>query len=103
MLIRSRSFSEVVAAFFGSEGVEERADAPPCCFMGSLGSLPHEVFEFGEDLLDRVQVGAVWGQERSLAPTARIALRMAGFLWLDRLSMMTTSPGERVGTRHCST
>jgi hypothetical protein len=31
-----------------------------------------------------------------------MALRIAGFLWLDRLSMMTTSPGDSVGTRHCS-
>jgi len=38
----------------------------------------------------------------NMAPTARIALRMALPLWLLRLSITTTSPGRNVGTRNCS-
>ena len=34
--------------------------------MGSLGCFAHEVFEFGEDLLDRIKVGAVRRQEQQL-------------------------------------
>ena len=36
-------------------------------------------------------------------PAARTASRTAVDLWLPRLSMATTSPGERTGTRTCST
>ena len=32
--------------------------------MGPLGGFSHQVFELGEDLLDRVEVGAVWRQEQ---------------------------------------
>lgn len=71
--------------------------------MGTLSGFAHQVLELGEDLLDRIEIGAVRRQEQEPGASATIALRMAGRLWLLRLSMMTTSPGESVGTRHCST
>jgi hypothetical protein len=71
--------------------------------MGALGGFAEQVLELGEHLLDRVQVGAVRRQNSILAPTLRMAVRTAGRLWLDRLSMITTSPAESVGTRYCST
>lgn len=37
-------------------------------------------FEFGEDLLDRIQVGAMGGKKRSCAPAASIAARTLGCL-----------------------
>ena len=46
------------------EVVEQVSDAPPRCFMGSLSRLAHEMLELGKDLLDGVQVGAVWWQEQ---------------------------------------
>ena len=46
------------------EGIEQRSDASPGCFLGALGSLAQEVFEFGEDLLDRIEVGGVGRQEQ---------------------------------------
>ena len=42
------------------------------------------------------------GRKNSLAPAVRIRRRTALPLWLPRLSMTTTSPGLRVGTRNCS-
>ena len=43
--------------------MEERADAPPSVFDGPLCGVAHSVFELGEDLLDRVEIGAVGRQE----------------------------------------
>jgi hypothetical protein len=34
------------------------------CFVSSLGGFAHEVFELGEDLFDRIEVGAVGRQEQ---------------------------------------
>lgn len=38
--------------------------------MGSLCGLAHQVLELGEDLFDRIEVGAVWRQEQELGPRA---------------------------------
>jgi hypothetical protein len=43
--------------------LEERADAAPSVFDGPLGGFAHSVFELGEDLLDRIEIGAVGRQE----------------------------------------
>ena len=51
-------------AFLRGEAVEQGADTPPCGFGGSLCGFAHQVFEFGEDLLDGVQIGAIWRQEQ---------------------------------------
>ena len=85
------------------EGVEEGADALPCGVDGSLGGFAQQQLELGEDLFDRIEVGRVGRQDKSLAPAERMALRIAWPLWLPRLSMMTMSPGLSVGTRNCST
>jgi len=42
------------------------ADASPGGFDGSLCGLSQQCFELGEDLLDWVEVGRVWGQEEEL-------------------------------------
>jgi hypothetical protein len=39
------------------EGVEQFADALPCGFDGAFGGLAQEQFEFGEHLLDGIEVG----------------------------------------------
>lgn len=50
---------EVASAVFRLEAVEEVADAPPGGLHGALGGLAKEVLQLREDLLNRVQVGAV--------------------------------------------
>lgn len=46
------------------EGVEKSSDTPPCCLDGSFGGFSQQGFEFGEDLLDRIEVGAIGRQEQ---------------------------------------
>ena len=75
-------------------------DGVPQAMDGALGGFAQMRLELGECLLDRVEVGAVepapaeagGGRNRSVAPTLSMAARTVGALWLDRLSMMTTSP-----------
>ena len=38
--------------------------------MGPLGGFAHEVFELCEDLLDRIEIGAIWRQEQELGSNA---------------------------------
>ncbi len=47
--------------------------------------------------------GEYFGRNRSLAPTERMSRRMILPLWLARWSMMTMSPGRKVGSRTFST
>ena len=49
--------SEVVVAFGGIDGVDQAADVSPGIFDGSLLSGTHPVFDLGESLLDRIEVG----------------------------------------------
>ena len=50
--------------------LEQRSDAPPSRFEGSLGGLSQQCFEFGEHLLDRIEVRAVGRQEEQLGARA---------------------------------
>ena len=59
-------------------------------------------FEFGEGHFNRIEVGAVGGQEQEPATAVSQGLcggrrAAAGLLWVDRLSRMTTVPGSRAG------
>ena len=53
---------EVVGAFGRGEGVDEAADGGPEAIDGPLGGLAQERLEFGEGILDRVEVGTVGRQ-----------------------------------------
>ena len=72
-------FLRYLATPAGKE-IEELADLSPCCLdvAGLCGS--HQVLEFGEDLLDRIQVGTVGRQEHQMRAlgadgvTSRLAL-----------------------------
>ena len=75
---------EVSLAFVGIEVVEEEAGSFPGCLDGSFGGLSHQVLELGEDLLDRVEVGAVGRQEQE--PGAHRADRLT-----DGLSLAANS------------
>ena len=56
-------FSEVVATFLRGERIEDLPDGVADGLDGSLGLLAQEMFELGEELFDRVEVGRVFGQE----------------------------------------
>ena len=60
------SIAEVVGAFLGGEGTEEFADRDAYGFDSSRGGFSQQMFELGEDLFDRVQVGGVFWQEEEL-------------------------------------
>ena len=55
--------TDIVCAFVGREVVEQFADASPGGLDGALIGLAQQAFEFGEHLLDRVQIGRVGRQE----------------------------------------
>ena len=57
---------QISGAFGWRELVEELADASPCGLDGSLIRLSEQGFELGEDLLDRIEVRTVWGQEQEM-------------------------------------
>src|SRR2546430_14421807 len=57
---------QVACAFFGLEELENFADGEANSFDRSGGKFSQEVLELGEDLLDGVQVGRVFGQEEEL-------------------------------------
>jgi len=46
--------------------MEQSADALPCGFDRAFSGFSQEEFEFGEDLFDRVEVGAVGRPEQQL-------------------------------------
>ena len=52
---------EVVGAFLRGEGRQRLADGGADVVVGARLGLAQEVFELGEDLLDRVEVGGVFG------------------------------------------
>jgi hypothetical protein len=58
--------SEEVLALVGREAVEYGADPVPECWDGTLRSGAQMGFEFGEGLLDRIEVGRVWRQIEKL-------------------------------------
>ena len=59
---------EVVGAFLGCEGVEEKADTSPEAVDGALCCLAQEGLELGEGVLDGVEVGTVGRQQEKLCP-----------------------------------
>ncbi len=93
----------VAALACGDDGVEDMSDGVADGILGSDGGLSEPVFELGEELLDRAQVGGVLGQEEEPALAARMAWRTALLLWEPRLSMITMSPMRSVGTSTFST
>jgi hypothetical protein len=56
-----------------AEELENVADGEANSFDRSGSSFSQEVLEFGEYLLDRVEVGEYLGRKKSLAPTERMS------------------------------
>jgi hypothetical protein len=65
---------EVVGAFLDGNAVEECADGFADGVLGASGGFSELVLELGEGLLDRVEVGGVFGEEQQLGagPTKRL-------------------------------
>ncbi|PNQ03961.1 hypothetical protein [Sphingobium sp. SA916] len=87
--------TEEVGAFQGLEDVDELANKAPQAIHGSLGCFSEHGLEAGKGFQDRVEVGAVGRKEVQRCACRLDPWRTAGRVWLDRLSMMTTSPGLR--------
>jgi len=94
---------EIVTALALGNGVEDVGDGVADGVLGPGGGLSEPVFELGEELLDRVEVGRVFRKQEEVRAAPRMAWRTAALLCEPRLSMTTTSPGRRVGTRTRST
>ncbi len=60
---------------------------------GALGALAQVRLELGEGLPDRAEVEAVERKEEQPGARRLDGVARGGRLWLDRLSMMTMSPG----------
>jgi len=65
---------------------------------GALGGFAQVRLQLGEGLLDRVEVRTVGREEQERSADA-FAGGAAGALWLDRLSITTTSPGPTSGAK----
>ena len=63
--------------------------------MGSLCGFTHEVLEFGEDLLNGIEIGAVWREEEELGSLATdcVAARRVGLL--EHFSIMLRRTQQR--------
>lgn len=105
---------EVVCAFVGGVGFEDISDRGEDVLPGAAGAPAEEVLELGEDLLDRVEVGAVGREEEKVrvGRADRRALVHAEIVE-DRggygkrssgpVPRRGTSPERSVGTSACST
>ena len=82
-----------------SEGVDKASDGFPEPLDGSLRRLAQQGLQLCEGHLDRIEIGTVGGRNLSRAPFASRISRTEARLWLERLSMITVSPGRRVGAR----
>ena len=83
--------------------MEECTDAAPGGLGGARVGFAQEGLEFGEDLLDGIEIGQVARQEEQLGAGGPDQLTHGVTLWLPKLSMITMSPAASVGTGNCST
>ena len=81
--------TEKVGAFGQREACDELAERFPECADGSQRVGAEQCFEFGEGLLDRIQVGTVGREPATLCELS--------------LSMITISSGRSVGSSTFST
>jgi hypothetical protein len=90
--------SEEVCAFVGLEGFKGGGDGGFERVEGTGGGFAQVCLELGEAILDRIEVGTVGRQKDQARPGGFDGFTDAGALWAGRLSIMTISPGLRIGT-----
>ncbi len=72
-------------------------------WMVRSAALRRQAFSLEKACSIGLKQGLYGGRKSSLAPAASIASRTAGTLWVERLSIMTMSPGTRPGASICRT
>ena len=66
--------SQIVSTFVGRDDVQDVTEMTPSGFMIAFLGLSHPVFDLGEELFDRIEIGAVSRQEdqvRAARPDGR--------------------------------
>jgi hypothetical protein len=58
--------SKIVSAFGWREGIKDLANRSPSVGDGSRLGLPHEVFELGEELFNRIEIWTIGRQEEEV-------------------------------------
>ena len=101
--------SNVVCAFGLTELVEQRSDAVPGGCDGSFVGFSEQGFQFGDDLLDWVQVRAVRWQEQQMCagcangPSHGQPFVAAQIVEHDDVAGPQSWHQDSVGTRNCTT
>ena len=85
--------AEVGLAFLGYELVEEFAERVSQGGGGASSRRAKKTLSLRERQFDRVQVRAVGRQVHERCADSFNCFANTGLLWLERLSMITTSPG----------
>jgi hypothetical protein len=75
------------------------ADACPGALDGSFGCFSQQMFELGEDLFDRVEIGAIGRQEEQPCACSPDRARTSRLLWLPTRLLSAAATGDvRAGT-----
>ncbi len=96
---------EIVEAFVGREVVDRDGDGDgvPEAVDGPLGHFAKRAFDFGEDLLDGIEIGAIGGREPSFGAGGFGGLADAGDLMGAAIVPDDDFSGAQLGARTCST
>jgi len=75
--------SEVVGAFAWRVGAKQGSDGGADLVASAGCGVAQQVLELGEDLLDRAQVGRIFGQQEELGTAVSERFSDGGNLWLS--------------------
>ena len=89
----SRRTNWLIGAFLWCEVRECVCDRVPQVFDGSRGDLAQVRLQFGECVLDRIEVGRIWREKAQPGAAPRLPAN-AGGRCAGRLSITTKSPGR---------
>ena len=87
---------DIVGAFLWGDEGDSIGDCREQVIESSRGRLPEQRLELGKELLDGIEIWAVRREIADVGPRR-------GDSFAGRLSMMTMSPGDKLGARNCST
>lgn len=89
--------AKIIEAFFCRKVVEGDSDGFPEGTDGSAAYLAQCVFQLGVGLFSGFRSGLPEGKKRNAAPVASMAVRAPASLWEAKLSVITISPGGKLG------